>query len=97
MARSTNNELVALPGFFFGPRCEDGLVKLTDDERYTLLQNQGNYAVMTFRDDPAMKGELDVACDNGRIPTHRRPDAEIPDYGSVPIDLREVVDLKGMD
>ncbi|MNL83274.1 hypothetical protein D3C87_2108800 [compost metagenome] len=36
---------------------------------------------------------VDLKCnlDNGRIPTHSRPDAVIPTYGNVPFDLREVI------
>mgnify|MGYP001045423812 CR=1 FL=1 len=95
MARNTNNELLVLPGFFYYPRCNDGLEKLTDYERYTLLLNQGNYIVAASMEDPVQFGDLNCACDNGRIPTHRRAGAVIPEYGHVPIDLREVIDLKG--
>lgn len=95
MSRNTNNELVALPGFFFYPRCTDGLVKLTDQERFTLLENQGNYMVTMYKEDESMHGDLLCACANGRIPTHRRPDAVIPGNGGVPLDLREVIELKG--
>lgn len=95
MGRNTNNELSALPGFFYYPRCNDGLEKLTDRERYTLLLNQGNYTVGLSMEDPAQFGDLNCACDNGRIPTHRREGAVIPEYGNVPFDLREVIDLKG--
>lgn len=95
MARNTNNELVQLPGFFFYPRCADGLAKLTDRERFTLLFNQGNYVVDPEEHDPELVQSQLNACENGRIPTHRRPDAIFPGYGSVAVDLREVIDLKG--
>lgn len=96
MSRNTNNELAALPGFFYHPHCAEDLVKLTDQERFDLLENQGNYAVTTYRHEEKMKGELLCVCDNGRIPTHRRPGAVIPGFGKVPLDLREVIDLKGV-
>lgn len=96
MTRTTNNELGLLPGFFFHPQCADGLEKLTDEERFILFENQGNYLVGVWREDPTMKTDLICACDNGRIPTHRRVGAVIPGYGSVPTDLREVIDLKGL-
>lgn len=96
MARTTNNELLLLPGFFFNPQCTDGLEKLTDRQRFDLFENQGNYMAWMCREDPTLKTDLICACDNGRIPTHRRADAVIPGYGSVPMDLREVIDLKGL-
>lgn len=97
MARNTNNELAALPGFFFYPRCADGLEELTNKQRFELLLNQGIYAVGTCMDDPKMEGDLLCAVANGRIPTHRRPGTEFPAYGKVPLDLRAVIDLKGME
>lgn len=97
MARNTNMELVAMPGFFYYPRCKDGLEALTKKQRFELLLNQGNYAVATYMEDPNMELDLVCSCDNSRIPTHRRPGTELPGYGNVPLDLREVVDLKGVE
>ena len=97
MARNTNMELVALPGFFFYPQCKDGLEELSKKERFELLLNQGNYTVGLHMEDPRMEADLVCSCDNGRIPTHRRPGVVIPGYGNVPVDLREVIDLKGLE
>lgn len=92
MSRKTNNELAALPGFFYYPVDATGLVELTLAERRDILTNQGNYAVaLTNMQDENQRIDLGCACDNGRIPTHRRPDAVIPAYGDVPIDLREIM------
>lgn len=90
MTRKTNNELSLLPGFFFHPQQDDGLVKLSFEDRCLLLENQGNYMVPLWVRDPNMRTDLECSLENSRIPTHRQPDAAIPGYGDVPFDLREV-------
>lgn len=73
--------------FFFCPVDTTGLEKLTVDQRIELLQNQGNYMVCLQREDPSLRGDLISACENARIPTHRKPGVEIPTYGNVPFDF----------
>lgn len=89
MSRKTNNELSALPGFFFHPQDTDGLEELTYEQRCEIYSNQGHYGV-----DLTNKGDVECGLANARIPTHRRPGTEIPGFGKVPIDLRGVLELK---
>lgn len=93
MARQTNNELAQLPGFFFHPQNKEGLEELSFDERCLLRENQGNYMIPLWKNDPAMRGDLECDLCNGRIPTHRRPGTVIPGNGDVPFDLREVIEV----
>jgi len=86
------NASPGLPGFFYYPtpeQCLEGLEELTNEQRFELLENQGNYVVSFYKDDPAYLGDLLVACANSRIPTHRVPVTPIPDYGSVPMSFLE--------
>lgn len=94
MARETNNELSRLPGFFFYPKCADGLEELSLGERVELLENQGHYGMTRIQNDPATRADLNDVLDNGRIPTHRRPGVPTPSFGRVPQDLREVEQLR---
>lgn len=89
MARKTNNELSALPGFFFYPQDATGLEELTYEQRCDIYSNQGCYGI-----DLTNKGDMECGLANARIPTHRRPGTEIPGYGKVPIDLRGVIQAK---
>lgn len=73
--------------FFFCPVDTTGLEKLTEDQRIELLENQGNYMVGLQKSDPMLRGDLICACENGRIPTHRKLGAKIPAYGNVPFDF----------
>ena len=73
--------------FFFCPVDTTGLEKLTEDQRIELLENQGNYMVALHKSDPMLRGDLICACENGRIPTHRKVGAKIPAYGDVPFDF----------
>lgn len=95
MARETNNELSLLPGFFFYPKCADGLEELSRDDRILMVENQGSYGIRLIKDDAASQTDLNCLLDNSRIPTHRRPGVKIPDFGSVPLDLREIIQLRG--
>lgn len=76
--------------FFFCPVDSSGLEKLTEDQRIDLLQNQGNYDAGLQKADPMLRGDLLSACENACIPTHRIPNAMIPEYGDVPFDLRSI-------
>lgn len=92
--RRTNNELAALPGFFFCPSDDKGLLELTLKERQCMLANQGNYtALLVNTADPMAKTDLLCTLDNSRIPTHRKPDAVFPGTNMVPINLTEVIYL----
>ena len=71
--------------FSFYPAKTEGLEKLTNAQRFELLENQGNYMVTLYKEDPAHEIDLLCACDNSRIPTHRVPGTEIPGYGDVSI------------
>jgi hypothetical protein len=85
---STNNELSNMPGFFFCPADAAGLIKLSEEERATLMCRQGNYMVTGFTGlSEGDRCDLLCALDNARIPTHRHPEATIPKYGDVPFDL----------
>lgn len=96
MSRKTNNELGKLPGFFFYPSDTEGLEKLTFEQRCELHENQGLYSLGLLSVlSSGQKGDLECSLANHRIPTHRRPDAVIPSYGNVPIDLREVIEVRG--
>ena len=91
--RKTNNELEALPGFFFYPFKKEGLVELSLYERLEVFSNQGNYnALLTYSPSLSEAQKTDLICilDNSRIPTHKKPDAIVPDYGDVPFDLRVI-------
>lgn len=97
MARKTNNELSALPGFFYHPQDSEGLEELSYDQRVELFANQGNYSADLSAYLPGSQernGDMECALANSRIPTHRRPGTEIPGFGKVPIDLRGVLELK---
>lgn len=84
----SQNESKSLPGFFYCPSDADGLIKLSVEERATVMTNQGNYAVsMVDRSDENQMCDLRCALDNSRIPTHRKPDVAIPGHGDVPFDL----------
>jgi hypothetical protein len=94
MARQTNNELVRMPGFFYYPSDKEGLEFLTMEQRIEIMANQGNYTMVGMlvpHESSPFYVDLHCNLDNGRIPTHRRPDAVIPSYGNVPFDLREVL------
>jgi len=93
MARLSNNELSALPGFFYYPRDVAGLEELTFEQRGEIRTNQGHYMMPTWMCDPAMRADVICDFDNARIPTHRRPGTVIPTYGHVPFDLREIIEL----
>lgn len=93
MSRKTNNELSLMPGFFYYPLETEGLEELTFEQRCQLMEYQGLYMVTQWKGDPKMEGDLRCMADNGRIPTHRKPGVELPEYGDVPIDLREVIEL----
>jgi len=92
MARRTNNELSALPGFFFNPREKLDLEKLSFEDRCTLVNNQGhtNDPFMVVSDREEIEGYLT----DMRIPTHRRPGVPLPEFGEVPTDLRGVIEDK---
>lgn len=92
MARKTNNELSLLPGFFFYPQDTTGLEELSYEDRCELCTNQGNYTIDLYMH--VDKGAVTQHLDNCRIPTYRRPGTEIPGFGDIPIDLREVVQVK---
>ena len=92
MARKTNNELSLLPGFFFYPQDVEGLEELTYEDRCELCTNQGNYTVDLYMH--VAKNAVVCHLDNCRIPTHRRPGTATPGYNCVPVDLREVIQLK---
>lgn len=98
VARYTNYEMSKLRGFYYRPNDKEGLEELTYDQRIELYTNQGNYAaeLMAYV-GPTQERNSDMECalDGARIPTHRRPGTEIPGYGKVPFDLREVVEVKG--
>jgi len=89
MARKTNNELSALPGFFYHPQDSEGLEELTYEQRCEIYSNQGSYGI-----DLGNKGDVECYLSNARIPTHRRPGTAMPGFGKVPIDLRGVLELK---
>lgn len=94
MARQTNNELSKLPGFFYYPAQQEGLERLTMEQRVELMANQGNYIMLGMLiPHESTDAFCDLTCtlDNGRIPTHKRPDAVTPAFGDVPFDLREVI------
>jgi hypothetical protein len=96
MARQTNNELAKLPGFFYYPGNKEGLELLTTAQRVEIMANQGNYIMIGMQiphESTGQFGDLQCLLDNGRIPTHKRPNAVTPSYGDVPFDLREVVAL----
>lgn len=94
MARKTNNELSALPGFFFHPQDTTGLEELKREDRVELLTNQGNYMVDFYKDSGSWTEEISSMLENSRIPTHRRPGVPIPKYAAVPFDLRGVIEVK---
>jgi len=94
VARKTNNELSALPGFFFHPQDTTGLEELKREERVELLTNQGNYVVDFYKDSASWAVEISNMLENSRIPTHRRPGVPIPKYGAVSFDLRGVIEVK---
>ncbi|MNF62687.1 hypothetical protein D3C81_848940 [compost metagenome] len=94
MARQTNNELLRMPGFFYYPADKEGLELLTMEQRTEIMANQGNYIMVGMQIPHESTPQfVDLRCnlDNGRIPTHRRPDTSIPTFGNVPFDLREVI------
>jgi len=95
MPRTTNNELDALPGFFYYPKDAEGLEILSIEERKQLLHNQGLNQVVDHLDvnDPKQFTDLFNALDNRRIPTHRRPGTPFLGYGEVPVDLRVIIEL----
>ena len=83
-----NNELSNLTGFFYYPSDKEGLIELSEEERAKLMCNQGNYLVTGFAGlTESERCDLRCNLDNARIPTHRHPDAVIPEYGDVPFDL----------
>lgn len=88
----SQNESTKLPGFFFHPLNADGLVELEMKDRLLIVNNQGNYMALINMPRTEME-RVDMQCflDNNRIPTHRREDAVIPEFGHVPFDLREVI------
>lgn len=92
MSRKTNNELSLLPGFFFYPQDKTGLEELSYEDRCEICTNQGNYTLDLYMH--VAKDAVIAHLDNCRVPTHRRPGTEIPGYGKVPFDLREVVQIK---
>lgn len=92
MARKTNNELSLLPGFFFYPQDTTGLEELSYEDRCEICSNQGNYQLDLYVH--VAKDAVNSHLDNHRIPTHRRPGTEIPGYGKIPVDLREVIQVK---
>jgi len=92
MARRTNNELSLLPGFFFYPQDTTGLEELSYEDRCEICTNQGNYQLDLYVH--VAKLAVTAHMDNCRVPTHRRPGTVTPGYGEVPVDLREVVQIK---
>lgn len=68
-----NQEHPKYPGFYFVPLEQDpDLVELTLHERRVMLSEEGNYAVMLAdMSNPSYKIDVQCACDNARIPTHR--------------------------
>lgn len=89
MIDKQNRESEKMPGFFYYPGNAEGLVKLTNQERFDLLENQGNRMVSFYRTDPEFETDLVCSCDNARIPTHRKPEAVMPGLWDVPFDLTE--------
>lgn len=81
------NESKTLPGFFYCPSDVTGLEELTYAQRCELLTNQGNYMIPLWQNDPGMRMDVQCSLDNGRVPTHKLPDAVIPTYGAVPIEF----------
>lgn len=92
MARKTNNELSLLPGFFFYPQDVEGLEELSYEDRCEICTNQGDNLPSTYVH--VAKVAVNAHLDNCRIPTHRRPGTPIPGKGKIPIDLREVIQIK---
>ena len=92
VARKTNNELSALPGFFFRPQDRTGLEELSYEDRCQLMINQGDTVIGMFMH--IAKADTEGKLANARIPTHRRPGVPIPKYGAVSFDLRGVIEVK---
>lgn len=91
MARKTNSELSLLPGFFFCPQDTTGLEELSYEERCEICTNQGNFGPASWT---SIVSAVNAHLDNCRVPTHRRPGTVIPGFGKIPIDLREVLEIK---
>lgn len=90
--RGPNDELKAMPGFFYFPSDKSDLIELTLSERIQIAANgQGNYAIgLVDLSDKFQKADVLCYLDNNNIPTHRRKDVGMPGYGTVPINLFQV-------
>lgn len=78
------------PGFHFCPEADEGLIKLSVEERTVILTNLGYYSapLYLFGNDSDI---IDLKCnlDNLRIPTHREVNTEAPKYHAFQLHLLE--------
>lgn len=89
--RGENNELHAMPGFFFCPMNTEGLSELSLNDRvHITAHGQGLYSTTLYdTNDPSEMADLQCYLDNNNIPTHKREGIPLPGFGTVPLDLFE--------